>query len=184
VHIGETKTAEPRILLIEFSPEHYQETTFASLAASRTHQPGDGTLWLNVYGLQDVAMMAEIGRRFQLHPLVMEDVLNTHQRPKIEDYGDYIFIVTHVFDYHPASRTLSEEQISMVLGRNVVLTFQERPAGRFQPLRERLKNGIGQGRRLGAGYLAYSLLDVIVDQYFVTLDRSFWATTKLLWPVC
>ena len=171
VHIGETKTAEPRILLIEFSPEHYQETTFASLAASRTHQPGDGTLWLNVYGLQDVAMMAEIGRRFQLHPLVMEDVLNTHQRPKIEDYGDYIFIVTHVFDYHPASRTLSEEQISMVLGRNVVLTFQERPAGRFQPLRERLKNGIGQGRRLGAGYLAYSLLDVIVDQYFVTLDQ-------------
>lgn len=171
VHIGETKTAEPRILLIEFSPERYRETPLATLAKDHARPADNSTLWLNVYGLQDVAMMAEIGQHFHLHPLVMEDVLNTRQRPKIEDYGDYIFIVTHVFDYHAASRTLSEDQISMVLGRDVVLTFQERPAGRFQPLRERLKSGAGQSRRLGAGYLAYSLLDVIVDHYFVTLDQ-------------
>lgn len=171
VHIGETKTAEPRLLLIEFDPAHYQETPFAHLGDDQAHQPDTGTLWLNVYGLQDVAMMAEIGQRFGLHPLVLEDILNTHQRPKIEDYGDYIFIVTHVFEYHPASRTLNEDQISMVLGHGFVLTFQERPAGRFQPLRERLKNAVGPARRLGASYLAYSLLDVIVDHYFVTLDQ-------------
>ena len=171
VHIGEIKTDKPSITLIEFDARGVTETCFESLEASRGHHATREKMWLNVYGLHDPTVMAEIGRRFKLHPLVQEDILNTQQRPKSDEYTDYQYIVGRCFDFDTETRSLTSDQVSIVLGRNFVLTFQERPAGRFQPFRERLKNAVGPARRLGASYLAYSLLDVIVDHYFVTLDQ-------------
>jgi magnesium transporter len=114
--------------------------------------------------------MAEIGRRFNLHPLVLEDILNTDQRPKIDEYGDYLFVVARFFDYDDKTMTVSSEQVSIVVGRRFVLTFQEKPTGNFNPVRDRLRQDRGPIRHSGADYLAYALLDNIVDRYFAVLE--------------
>ena len=98
VHIGDIKTAEPLITLIEYDVDNYCETRFKSLQQGKQHQPQHETLWLNVHGLQDISILEEIGRRFKLHPLVLEDILNTDQRPKVDDYGDYLFMVARLFE--------------------------------------------------------------------------------------
>lgn len=171
VHVGERRTAQPDITLFEYDASALRETRFASIAASREHSRGPGTLWLNVHGLHEPEVMAEIGHRFNLHPLVLEDILNTDQRPKVDDYGDYLYIVARFFDYDTATGTVGSDQISIVLGTDFVLTFQERPTGTFDPLRERLRGDKGQVRKLGADYLAYSLLDTVVDRYFTVLEQ-------------
>ena len=171
VHVGERHTARPDITLFEYDAGSLKETRFASIAASREHARAAGTLWLNVHGLHEPEVMAEIGHRFKLHPLVLEDILNTDQRPKIDDYGDYLYIVARFFDYDAATGTVSSDQVSIVLGADLVLTFQERPTGSFDPLRERLRGDKGQIRKLGADYLAYSLLDILVDRYFAVLEQ-------------
>jgi magnesium transporter len=109
--------------------------------------------------------------------LVLEDILNTNQRPKIDDYGDYLFLVARFFEID--GDEINSDQVSLVLGRNFVLTFQERPSGRFDPVRERLRQDRGQTRKLGADYLAYSLLDVIVDRYFTILESIGERTEEL-----
>ena len=101
---------------------------------------------------------------------MLEDILNTNQRPKIDDYGDYLFMVARFFEIDSDSHQISSDQVSLILGRDFVLTFQERPSGRFDPVRERLRQDRGQIRRLGADYLAYSLLDAVVDRYFTILE--------------
>ena len=158
VHVGERRTAQPDITLFEYDAGALRETRFDSIAASREHPRGPGTLWLNVHGLHEPEVMAEIGHRFSLHPLVLEDILNTDQRPKVDDYG-------------AATGTVGSDQISIVLGTDFVLTFQERPTGTFDPLRERLRGDKGQVRKLGADYLAYSILDILVDSYFTVLEQ-------------
>jgi len=172
VHLGEIKTAQSTISLIEYDAARLAEKKFASLAESRAYQPGAGTLWLNVYGLHEPEVLTEVGRRFNLHPLVLEDILNTDQRPKVDDYGDYLYLVARFLDYDSASQSVNSEQVSIVLGANFVLTFQERPTGAFDPLRERLRGDRGQIRALGADYLAYALLDIVVDRYFVMLEKT------------
>lgn len=170
IHLGERKTEHAAISLIEYGEAGFAEHRFESIAASREHQPALPCLWLNVHGLHEPEVMAEIGRRFELHPLVLEDILNTNQRPKVDDYGDYLYLVARFFEVDPESRQVTSDQVSLVLGRNFVLSFQERPSGRFDPVRERLRQDRGQIRRLGVDYLAYSLLDAIVDRYFAILE--------------
>ncbi|HNQ56570.1 MAG: magnesium and cobalt transport protein CorA [Rhodocyclaceae bacterium] len=171
VHLGEKRTARPDITLFEFDAGALRESRFASIAESRDHARAPGTLWLNVHGLHEPEVMAEIGHRFRLHPLVLEDILNTDQRPKVDDYGDYLYIVARFFDYDAAKGVIGSDQLSIVLGPDFVLTFQERPTGTFDPLRERLRADKGQIRRLGADYLAYSMLDILVDRYFTVLEQ-------------
>jgi len=171
VHIGEIKTDRPSITLIEYDVHGITETRFDDIEASRSHQPTREKLWLNVHGLHDPTVMAEIGRRFKLHPLVQEDVLNTQQRPKSDEYADYLFIVARCFDFDAATRSLGSDQVSLVLGRNFVLTFQERATGAFEAVRERLRASNGAMRAHGTDYLAYALLDTLVDRYFVMLDN-------------
>jgi magnesium transporter len=115
--------------------------------------------------------MADIGRAFNLHPLVLEDIVNTDQRPKLDSYDDYLFLVARFFSYDKGAMAINSEQVSIVLGHNFVLTFQERKTGSFDPLRERLRADKGHIRKSGADYLAYSLLDIIVDRYFIVLEQ-------------
>ena len=170
IHLGERKTDQPTITLVEYSDSELLEYCFTSVAEAKAHTPRLPVLWLNVHGLHEPAVMAEIGRRFNLHPLVLEDILNTNQRPKVDDYGDYLFMVARFFEIDSDNHQISSDQVSLILGRNFVLTFQERPSGRFDPVRERLRQDRGQIRKLGADYLAYSLLDAVVDRYFTILE--------------
>ena len=179
IHLGERKTEQAAITLIEYGPGEIVETQFSSLADSRAYQSRLPVLWLNVHGLHEPEVMAEIGRRFNLHPLVLEDILNTDQRPKVDDYGDYLFMVARFFEIETESGQTGSDQVSIILGMNFVLTFQERPSGRFDPVRERLRQNRGQIRKLGADYLAYSLLDAIVDRYFTILENIGERTEEL-----
>ena len=171
MYVGEVKVDAPVVSLIEYSTDGIEERTLA-LDAIKDYKPPLGRkLWLNVHGLHDPQLIADIGRVFQLHALVLEDILNTDQRPKVDNYDDYLYIVARSFYYDQSSKALSSEQVSLVLGNNFVLSFQERPTGAFLPVRERLRSGRAHIREIGADYLAYTLLDVIVDRYFIVMEQ-------------
>ncbi|HJV06995.1 MAG TPA: magnesium/cobalt transporter CorA [Chromobacteriaceae bacterium] len=169
--VGEVKQDGSSITLIEYGAERLLETRFDTVEAGLAYQPSEPVLWLNVYGLRDPRFMQAIGERFHLHPLVLEDILNARQRPKIEDYGDYLFIATRVFHFPARGGRLKYDQVYLVVGRSFVLTFQERPTGLFEAVRERLRSGRGQIRHKQADYLAYALIDAVVDDYFGVLNQ-------------
>lgn len=137
-----------------------------------TCEPGS-TLWLNVDGLADGALLAQIAQRFGLHPLAMEDVVNTHQRPKSEEYEAHHFIVLRMPDRRqdPSTDRISTEQVAMFLGDGYVITFQEHPGDVFDPVRARLRNPAGQFRKREADYLCYALIDALIDAYFPVLEQ-------------
>lgn len=171
VHIGEIKTPAPSLSLIDFSSESFTERELSDLAALDAIPHGDGVRWLNIHGLHDPSLLAAVGERFGLHPLVIEDILNTDQRPKVDDFDDYLFIVVQLYDADRERSDASTDQISLVVGRDFVLTFQERPTGTFAPIRQRLRAEKSPLRRVGSDYLAYSMLDAIVDSYFSVIER-------------
>jgi magnesium transporter len=127
--------------------------------------------WINIDGLHQIEILEKIGECYGLHPLVLEDILNTDQRPKMEDYGDYIYIVLKMLDQGNNSNEIVTEQISLILGPNFVFSFQEKEGDVFDPIRERIRNGKGRIRKMGGDYLAYALLDSIVDNYFIILEK-------------
>jgi len=171
VHVGEVKTDRPRISLIEFDAAGCDERSFASVAEAREFKPTRQTVWLNVHGLHEPEVMAEIGRRFHLHPLTMEDILNTTQRAKVDEFASYLFIVLRLIDVDRSDGQLNSEQLSLVLGRDFVLSFQEQSRGIFEPIRERMRARQSPTRERGADHLAYALLDVVVDRYFLAVDH-------------
>jgi magnesium transporter len=122
-------------------------------------------------GIHQVEILEQLGECMGVHPLVLEDILNTDQRPKLEDFDDYLFIVLKMSHYDDQNGEMEVEQISLILGPNYVVSFQERPGDVFDPIRERITNGRGRIRKLGADYLAYALIDAIVDHYFVVLEQ-------------
>lgn len=171
VHLGEVKTRHTELSLISYNADLLVEKSAKHLPDLDLHAPENGTLWLNLYGLHDPALMADIGHAFNLHPLVMEDILNTDQRPKLDSYDDHLYLVARFFNYDQQAMLINSEQVSIVLGRNFVLTFQERHTGSFDPIRDRLRANKGHIRGAGANHLAYALLDVIVDRYFIALEQ-------------
>lgn len=179
VHVGERKLDHAAITLIEYDADKLTELHFDSPAACLACKPAGPKLWLNVHGLHEPEVMQEIGRRFHLHPLVLEDILNTDQRPKIENYGDYLFLVARFFSYDPDTLSVATEQVSLVIGKNFVLSFQERPTGNFDPVRDWLRTDRGRIRQLGTDYLAYALLDMVVDRYFSILEQIGERTEQL-----
>lgn len=132
--------------------------------------PADDTVaWVNVGGVHNVELLDTIGKQFTLHPLLVEDIANTDQRPKLDDYETYIFLVMKMLTIAERGDILVE-QVSLVLGRNFVLSFQENGSDVFQSVRERLRGGKGRLRQSGPDYLLYALVDAIVDQYFAVLE--------------
>mgnify|MGYP001766042288 CR=1 FL=1 len=171
VHIGEVKTEQPVFTLIDFDREACEESQPIS-AEALAHQPqGRTTRWANVYGLHDAASLATACNRFGLHPLVQEDILNTSQRQKVERYDNYLYIVLHRYDLKDTPLELHPEQISLVVGRDFLLSFQERPSKTFEPVRQRLRAEHNTLRSGGASVLAYSLIDATVDSYFSLIEQ-------------
>jgi magnesium transporter len=145
------------------------ETTSAEEIAA-AHTP-DTVTWINVTGLHDVQLIESIGQSFNIHPLVLEDIANTHHRPKIEPMAEYVFAVMKILAWDEQYGRLQTEQISLVLGSHYVLTFRESDTTLFQPIMDRLQNKRGKLRRYGADYLAYSIMDLVVDHYFLVLEE-------------
>ena len=130
-----------------------------------------GVTWLDVDGVHQDDVLESVGLHADLHPLVIEDVHNTYQRPKVEDYEKYLYIVLKMISWDEKTRQVAAEQVSLILGNGYVLSFKEDPGDIFDPVRLRLREGKGRLRKLGADYLAYALLDQVVDQYFFVLEN-------------
>lgn len=177
-----------RIDVVAYGPETLIEeegVDVARLAALREDGPGAGpgaepgaepasgpviwpVIWIDVLGLADNQALSDLCALFDLHPLVIEDVVNTGQRPKIEDYDDHDFIVLRIVPRDIAGHT---EQLSLVLTQQCVITFQERPSGYLDPVRDRLRRGLGRLRSLGADHLAYAIVDTVIDHYVPVLEH-------------
>ena len=173
IHIGEQKAEKPKITIIDYDDSSFQEKAVEEISECYPFRNKLSVTWINVEGLHRVEILEKLGECFGLHPLVLEDILNTDQRPKMEDYGDYLYIVLKMLHFEEVKGTVETEQISLVLGEHFVISFQEGLDGDvFQPVRERLRNNKGRIRKLGADYLVYSLIDAIVDNYFDILERT------------
>jgi magnesium transporter len=171
VHVGERKAEHPRIRILDYDHENFQEKDIEKIEECFAFKEKPTVTWINVDGLHEVDIIEKIGAYFGIHPLVLEDILHTAQRPKTEDSGDYIFVVVKMLFYNGEKGEIVAEQMSMILGPNYVISFQERQGDVFDPIRERIRNGKGRIRKAGADYLAYVLIDAIVDHYFVILEN-------------
>lgn len=170
MHSGERKTEEIRISIIDYDASEVTERSMKDISECSPYKQMDTVTWINIDGLHDIKILETLGEQYGLHPLVMEDILSTRQRPKMEDYDDYLYLVLRMLTTDEADVKIEDEQFSMILGDNFVITFQEKPGDVFDPVRERLRNPKRQIRKLGADYLAYALIDAIVDHYFVALE--------------
>lgn len=171
VHVGTKTTEKVRISVFSYDENelHVQEETTIQDLPVVTKRAG--TTWIQVVGLHQVEIIGAIGRHFGLHPLLLEDILNTTHRPKVEDMGDYLFIIARMLHQNDQTGEIGSEQMSLVLGRNFLLTFQESPRGHFNGVRDRIKAGKGLIRKRGSDYLAYCLVDTVVDKYFLFMER-------------
>lgn len=171
LHVGSKRSERPVISLLCYDEQSViREQDGASLdelsAASQS-----GVIWIHVNGLSHVEIVEHIGELFAIHPLTLEDILNTNQRPKLEDYGDYIYIALKMLGYDEEKQIITAEHINILVGANFVISFQESNQPIFKPVRERIKNGQSRFRKHGADYLAYALVDTVVDYYFVLLEQ-------------
>ncbi len=169
-HLVDGKGKKPTIQIIEYSSTHFEEREITDIAELAAHLDNDKVTWINIDGLGDVEALKHLGQKFNLHPLALEDVLNTGQRPKVENAADYVFIVAQMV-YQDNSRTICGEQVSVFFGENFLITVQEE--GKydvFDPVRARLRAGGGMIRKAKADYLAYALLDSIIDHFYPVLE--------------
>jgi len=168
VHIGEQKTDKVTITVFNYAGTRCDERQAVSLDALAP--PTDESItWVDVGGIHKMEVLESFGKQFQLHPLLLEDIANTDQRPKLDDYETYLFVVMKMLTVTDR-QDIIVEQVSLVLGKNFVLSFQENGTDVFQPVRERLRGGKGRLRQSGSDYLLYALVDSIVDQYFAVLE--------------
>ena len=168
---GEQKIDQVRMRVLDYDRENLEEREITEVAGCFPYRDPPRSSWLNFDGLHDTALLARLGEHFQIHSLVLEDIVNVHQRPKLEDYGDYIYIVIKMLHFDGERTEVTSEQMSLILGPHYVISFQERVGDVFEPVRERLRSGKGRARKMGPDYLAYMLLDAVIDNYFGILER-------------
>jgi len=171
IHIGEVKTDLVRIGIIDYNQERVESRQVEDareclLPAARP----DTVTWINVDGLHQVDVLEKVGECFQLHPLTVEDILNTNQRPKLDIYDDYIYLVVRMPRLDREQGEIGFEQVSFIVYGTQLITFQERAGDTFDPVRNRIVNGVGRIRKMGTDYLLYALVDSVVDNYFVQLE--------------
>lgn len=170
VHVGERKRQTSVITLIEYSEEKLEKKQLTSEKIMKLGDNYNGIRWIHIEGLQDLDIFSELGEAYKLHPLVLEDILNTDQRPKIIINDNYIFVCSKMLSYNTEKADLEIEQVSFVLGRDFLLSFTEKDTDCFEPIIKRLKQSDSRIRKLGADYLLFCLLDVMVDNYFSVLE--------------
>lgn len=171
IFIGDHKMDRSIIRLMAYSPDHLEDRELDSVAGAMQDRGRDRVSWINIYGLEDTALMGQVGECFGIHPLLMEDILNTDQRPTFADQGEHLFAVLKMLRFGGDETTIISEQLSLVLGTDFVLTFQERRGDVFEPVRERIRKAQGRIRMSGPDYLAYALLDTVVDNYIHIIER-------------
>jgi magnesium transporter len=171
VHVGERKVEQPKIAVMDYDETRLEEKTIESVEECFPFRDSPSVTWINVEGLHDVGVIEKLGAHYNLHPLILEDILNTAERPKMEDYEETIFLLLKIFVPRNGNNDDRIQQVSLILGSNFVLSFQEKDNGIFDGLKDRIRKGKGRVRKAGADYLAYAIIDGIVDSYFGELER-------------
>jgi len=171
IHIGEQKVDETQVTLIDYDEEHLQERVLDGIEEAFPLKDLPTVTWINIDGLHQLDIIEKVGQHFNIHPLVLEDIVNTGQRPKTEEFEDLIFVVLKMLHYDENLEKITSEQFSLVLGPNFLISFQEIQGDVFRTVRERIRKPKTRIRKAGCDYLAYALIDAIVDHYFLILEK-------------
>lgn len=171
VHIGDVLELKPTIYITDYSKDHIEERYISSIDEILPLKNTNSITWVNIEGLKDIKLIESIGQLFNIHSLVLEDILNTHQRAKFEEHDDYLYIVLKGLSLTNAEFSVNYEQISILIFKKFIFTFKEKHDDLFQTLTQRLNSSKdGRIRTLGTDYLAYAIMDTIVDQNFILLE--------------
>jgi len=179
VHVGRVPKSGGRLTVLDYSPEQLEQAEFESIDDILKYRDRDTITWVMVEGLTNIALIESIGRNFGIHDLVLEDILNTHQRAKFEEYDDHLFIVLKCLLPGDDRYSLNYEQVSLLVLKKFVFVFKENVDALFEPLRQRIVSSRGRFRSLGSDYLTYAILDTIIDRNFVALDALDETVTEL-----
>ncbi len=171
IHIGEKKAERTKITIIDYDEKNFEVKEAKAVEECFPFKETATVTWINVYGVHDGEIIGKMGGHFGVHPLILEDIMNTAQRPKLEDMGDYLFIVVRMLSFERKKKGVLSEQVSLIVGPNFIISFQEGEGDVFDPVRERIRSGKGRLRKMGPDYLAYALIDAIVDNYFLILEK-------------
>lgn len=179
VHVGDVLEPVTRMSVIDYSKEVLEERQIQSLDEILQYKERDSVTWVIIEGLANVGIVEKIGELFGIHPLVLEDILNTHQRPKLEEYDDYLYLVLKSLLPEDGRFSVSYEQISLLVLENFVFTFKEKTDELFYPVLQRIRNSNSRFRSLCSDYLMYAILDTVVDQGFILIDALDDAVTSV-----
>jgi magnesium transporter len=172
LYVGEERAESVRITVFDYDEHSCSAREIKDVAECFPFKDSPTVTWINFDGLSDPQLIERLGTHFGLHPLVLEDIVNTTQRPKTEQHEGYLFTVIKMLSRPNPDGPVEAEQVSLVLGQNFVLSFQERPGDVFDPVRERIRSAKGRIRKAGADYLVYALIDAVIDNYFAILEGS------------
>jgi magnesium transporter len=171
IHIGEKKTDKAMITLMLYDQQQLLERKIGRIEETFPYKETPPVTWINIDGLHEIDVIEKIGQHFEIHPLTLEDILNTGQRPKTEDFDDYIYLVFKMLFYDETAEHIASEQVSLILGAHYLFSFQEMEGDVFNYVRERIRKAKGRIRKAGCDYLAYALIDAVVDHYFFILEK-------------
>ena len=171
MYVGDKKAGKPRITVIDYDASSFLEKEAATVEECFPFKETATVTWINVDGVQDASVIEKLGAKFEIHPLVLEDIMTTTQRPKVEDLGNAVFVVLRMIESNREGEDMTADQLSLILGPNYVISFQETPGDCLGPVRERIRGGKGRIRSLGPDYLAYAIIDAVVDNYFFVLEK-------------
>ena len=163
VYVGENAPTFSSIEVIDYNKDTQNVFKINTIKELLKYKDNNHVSWINICGLANTQELEAIGKEYDLHPLLMEDMLNTNQRAKLDEYEDYLYLVLRMFYYSGSIKEIHSEQISIVIGKGYVLSFQETEGDIFDPIRDRIRTGKGKVRKMGTDYLGYCLLDMIVD---------------------
>lgn len=169
VYTGSKEQQDVNIEVIDYSTESYNSFTTTTIDEAFGKKDTEHVTWINVNGLSQTHEVERLGQHYNLHPLILEDIVDTDQRPKIDEYKDYIFVVFKML-YHKDNGDFINEHISLVLGSDYVITFQEADGDVLDPLRQRIANAKGRIRTAGSDYLMFAIMDAVVDHYFTIIE--------------
>lgn len=171
VYMGDERTDPVRITVIDYDETHLHEEKVQTIEACLPFRDTMTVTWIHIEGVHDTQIIEEIGTYFGVNSLVLEDLMSPTQLSKIEGYEDHVFIILKNLDYDTASHRVLREQISLIIGKNFVISLQENRGELFASVQNRIRNAQGRIRQMKADYLAYALIDVIVDRYFIILEQ-------------
>ncbi len=179
VYTGTKRQKPPKITIFDYSTDKVEEKVCSSVEETFKYRDTASVTWINIDGIHKVDLIEKIGKHFNIHPLILEDIVNTNQRPKVEDLEEFLFIILRMHANNSTATNFNTEQVSILITENCVISFQEQEGDLFDPIRNRIRTGKGKIRSMGTDYLAYVLIDAVVDNFFFILEQTGEVTENL-----